>query len=388
MALNKRSQRGAALITVMLMSIIVIAILANIFYRHGIDVARAAKTMHGEQAALLALSGESWAIQVLKDDETDNPGVDHLQENWAYGLPLLPVEGGSLTGHLEDLQGRININALGLYDSSGKVSTATTNATSVPYKNSYYGLFLQLIDTLQIDMYPSQIAAITDWLDTNDVPLSGGAEDNEYLLKEAPYRAANQSIQDLEELLLIEGMTPELFAYLSPYINALPMANNVTPTTINVNTASQAVLQSLHPDIDETVAESLILTREESPWETVDSFYESVGIELSLDNAVTDARTMLSVTNTTSTTQSGNQNDNSGGGGATQTTSTSLISVNTNYFLLTVAVQLGTNTVQLQSVLRRRSANDVVVLSRTLRYLPNTVAPTTEEQQTQSEEAG
>ena len=43
-------------------------ILSNIFYRHQIDVSQAARSLHSDQAFLIALSGEGWATELLFED--------------------------------------------------------------------------------------------------------------------------------------------------------------------------------------------------------------------------------------------------------------------------------------------------------------------------------
>ena len=92
-------------------------ILSNIFYRHQIDLSQASRFLHNDQALLIAISGEGWATELLFEDIKDN-NIDHYGEIWAQALPLLPVEGGTLTGCLSDLQGAFNINSFKYYDNS------------------------------------------------------------------------------------------------------------------------------------------------------------------------------------------------------------------------------------------------------------------------------
>ena len=57
-------------------------ILSNIFYRHQIDVSQAARSLHSDQAFLIALSGEGWATELLfedlKENNTDPVSYTHL----------------------------------------------------------------------------------------------------------------------------------------------------------------------------------------------------------------------------------------------------------------------------------------------------------------------
>lgn len=49
-------------------------------------------------------------------------------------------------------------------------------------------------------------AALRDWIDRDDKPVRGGAEDEVYMGMEPPYLAANQPMQDVSELRLIRGI--------------------------------------------------------------------------------------------------------------------------------------------------------------------------------------
>ena len=91
-------QRGVALLAAIVLVFAVTVILTNIFYRHQIEVSQLASSLHNDQALLIALSGEGWAIELLRDDLTDpqTNDSDHTGEIWAQAMPLLPVEGGTL----------------------------------------------------------------------------------------------------------------------------------------------------------------------------------------------------------------------------------------------------------------------------------------------------
>ena len=71
----------------------VVMSLANIFYRHQIDISQATSALHGDQALLIAMSGESWARDLLSD-RLDNRNVDSFDEDWAQAMPMMPVDGG------------------------------------------------------------------------------------------------------------------------------------------------------------------------------------------------------------------------------------------------------------------------------------------------------
>lgn len=337
-----KQQRGAALITVMIMTVVIVSILATLFYKHGVSVARATKIIHSEQAAMLALSGENWALEALSfDDES----VDHLYESWAVGLPLLPIESGSLRGELIDLQSRLNINQFQSY-ASRFPNVINSNL------NSLYRVFQRLAQLGEQDLQPEHVAALIDWLDADDNVFANGAEANEYLLKQPAYRPANGFLATADELLLVEYFSPELVGVLAPYINTIDIGSSLP---INVNTAPKPVLMALYPDINETIADDLAATR---PWSDKTAFYTDLGLNLGV--APEEAEKLVRGV---------------APGAAVSADDFDPIDIKTHYFLLNIIVQLGDNNVQLSSIIHRKSSSNMVVLARSLRFIPNTLAP-------------
>jgi general secretion pathway protein K len=82
-------------------------------------------------------------------------------------------------------------------------------------------------------------SAIIDWRDADDAPLPKGAENEYYQLLEHPYACKNASFTVTEEMLLVKGMTPELFNSIKDYVTVFGAGK------VNVNTASERVFVSL-----------------------------------------------------------------------------------------------------------------------------------------------
>ena len=92
---SRAKQAGVALIAALILMTSIVLVLCNIFYRHQINVAQASLSMHQDQAFLLALSAESWARQLLDEDDRQ---FDHFDEIWAQAIPAMPVDGGLING--------------------------------------------------------------------------------------------------------------------------------------------------------------------------------------------------------------------------------------------------------------------------------------------------
>jgi general secretion pathway protein K len=69
-------------------------------------------------------------------------------------------------------------------------------------------------------------------------------------------------MKSVSELMLVRGMTKELYTALEPYVAALP-ASQIT--AVNVNTAPEPVLMSLATNIDRSALEKFIAARKSEP---------------------------------------------------------------------------------------------------------------------------
>lgn len=263
-------QRGVALVTALLVVTLATVAAVAMAARFQVDLRRTANLVNGEQAYAYALSAEGWAYVVLRRDLRESQH-DSLDEDWSTALPPIPVEGGFVNGLVEDLQGRFNVNNVVKVDGS-------VNQVQLDY-------YKRLLDLL--DLEPELAPALLDWLDGNiDATFPDGAEDDEYLLADIPYRAGNRPLVDVSELRLIKGYTAEVMLALEPHITVLPM-----PTPINVNTATPLVLQALHKELDESDIEQLLADRDEAAFTDLKAFlaHDSLaGLEIAV---ATDVKT-------------------------------------------------------------------------------------------------
>ena len=245
--LNK--QDGVALITVMLIVALATVLAVSMSSRQQIDIHRSSNVLNLDQAYQYISGSESWAKQILKRDLIKNK-TDSWQDDWAAVIPPLTIEGGTMSGQLEDLQARFNINNLIL---DGKVQKIETER------------FKKLLRNLQLN--ENLVNVITDWIDGNENVGFSGAEDNEYLALTPAYRAANQAITDISELLLVQDFNAEIVEILRPFVCVLK-----SNTKINVNTATAEVLSSLADDLLLADARMVVAERDKKSYEKLDDF--------------------------------------------------------------------------------------------------------------------
>lgn len=234
---RRSDQEGVALLTVLLVTGLITIMAVAMLNRQQIEIRRTENIMAADQALALARGGESWAIRLLLRDQK-NSSVDHLGEEWARGLPPIPVEGGVVSGHIVDLQGLFNINNLLAADSG--------------LREKSRGQFQRLLRLCQME--PESLDGVVDWLD--DDGDEGRAEDWAYANLDTPYRTANQPMQSPSELRQVQGISAQGFHCLEPLISTLPAG-----TALNVNTAPAAIVAALAEEVSLLQAQSIVAAR-------------------------------------------------------------------------------------------------------------------------------
>lgn len=252
-------QRGVALITVLLVVALVTVVGAGLIARQQLAIRSSGNLLVHNQAWHYALGGELLAKAILREDlrrgDARQP-LDHPAEPWAQPLKPFPFdEGGTLQLRLEDATGRFNLNALALPDNAGLQAFAQ---------------FQRLLRLLDID--PPYAERLRDWLDEDEQVSPGGAEDNDYLLLQPAYRAANRVLAEPSELRLLLDMAEVDYRRLLPHVTALPL-----DARLNLNSAGPLVLASLAEGLSPQLAQGLIVAREGQGFASVESFIAQLG---------------------------------------------------------------------------------------------------------------
>jgi len=246
---GKSWQRGLALLMAMLVMSLATMTAVSLTSEQQLFFRRTENLLYHEQAYAYLLGAEDWGKHILARDLNANK-TDSLLDDWAKVLPPIPVEGGSIGGSVEDLQGRFNINNLA--DPKDKVSLDA---------------FRELLEINKIP--PDLTNAVLDWLDPDQqARFPNGAEDVDYLQGERPYRAGNNMMASVSELLYVKGFTYKMYEALAPALAALPASG----VRVNVNTANPLVLRMLVKGLSEQDAEQLAKQLAEKPVSDIKDF--------------------------------------------------------------------------------------------------------------------
>ncbi|OUR99135.1 hypothetical protein A9Q81_11175 [Gammaproteobacteria bacterium 42_54_T18] len=226
----RASQSGTVIITVLMLIAVATYLAVEMTYRQRIDITRTGTLLALSQSEENVKSAEALAQYVLVEDFLADikktPSTDDLEEQWT--TPVQTALGqGVIEGEITDLQGRFNINRLLLAGDSVVQFVKLLGNLHIPIDSSS-------------SLTPASIAArVVDWLDENHDLETDGHEDQEYLLLDPAYTAADRILVDLSELMLIAGITREDLERLAPHVALLPPS-----TKLNVNTATDETLKA------------------------------------------------------------------------------------------------------------------------------------------------
>ncbi|GFE59469.1 type II secretion system minor pseudopilin GspK [Geobacter sp. AOG2] len=252
-----RGEKGFALVLTLVVTALMVAAAVELIHQVYVDTSLNRNFRDGQQASLLAESGLYGGIRLLRMALSSQDGYTSLSDTWAA-----PFKQEDETGRIEitvtEESGKINLNALVNPDNTVKEETLN--------------ILKRLGTPLQIP--ESAWNALADWIDTDDLPVSGGSESPYYLSLSPPYSAHNGRLTTVNELTLVKGFTPEMVAKLAPFVTIYadqPGSLVAQSVRVNVNTAPKEVIMALDSDIDEGLAERVIEERNRLPFTNSDT---------------------------------------------------------------------------------------------------------------------
>jgi general secretion pathway protein K len=270
-----RNRRGIALLVTLSVMTLLVAATLEYNRRARFALTNAAAGRNHLTMSQMAAAGVHAAMAILAKDKADNT-TDSVLDDWAdlektdAVLRDLPFEDGTVSVIISDETAKIQVNAL--------VNHPDTRQFNEPQR-ALWERFLQFYADrrdpkieLRDDSEPAAIInSLKDWLDTGDddaITGLSGAETSYYESRQPPYPARNAPIPDLNDLLLVKGITPELFfgtsqlpgiaSFLTVHGAAPGGGTGITfPGRINIATAELPVLFALLPAESEELAEAL-----------------------------------------------------------------------------------------------------------------------------------
>ncbi|MBX9815554.1 MAG: type II secretion system minor pseudopilin GspK [Sphingomonas sp.] len=269
---HRNHERGAALLTVLLIVAVVAVLAATALERMRLSTRLAQNAVALDQARAYAMAAETLATTRISAILARDATRVTLQGDWANRPVPLPVPQGLATARVRDGGNCFNLNGLVERGVDGRF-------VARPASIEQFARLMRLIGIT--GQSANGIAAATaDWIDSDDSPQPNGAEDSSYAGRSPRYRTPGQLMADVSELRAVAGVTPEVYAKLRPWVCALPRA---APVKLNVNTLmpEQApLLAMLLPDtLDVGRARGLLAARPPLGFASTVSFWQGLSAQ-------------------------------------------------------------------------------------------------------------
>ncbi len=273
-----KNNRGIALLVTLSVVTVIVAISLEMNKKVRSAIFSAATTRDRITLLHMASSGVDVAAAMLvKDKKSSNS--DSLQEDWADSekiseiLSDIPFEDGSITVTISDELGKIQINSLVQFPDG-----RSFNESQRIMWERFLSLLIYQSEAIE-DMEPMMIInSIKDWLDSGDddaITGLSGAESDYYQDLAPPYNCKNGPFTHIGELVLVKGITPELFQgaggveglfrYLTVFGMTKSQNNSFTyEGKVNINTADLPTLVAILPSGNEDLAQAIYDYRKET----------------------------------------------------------------------------------------------------------------------------
>jgi general secretion pathway protein K len=265
-----KEHSGFVLVVVLCMVIMLGILLLGFNHKSRAGLLAVDNLRMSEQALNCARAGLNIAIAAVRNNE--DLQTNRKLQNLLSGENTVSLDEGSCSITVTEESGRLNINLL--IDENGKI-----NRTIIDQ-------LLRLIDLLNRENFGDfhisyeLVPSIIDWIDSDNevtcLPFvkheNSGAESDYYSNLTPPYRCRNNSFETTEDILLIKGVTQQVFGCLRDFITVRG------DDKININWASKHVIQSLSESMDPVLAQMVIDRRKIKPFGSVMELREIPGL--------------------------------------------------------------------------------------------------------------
>ena len=352
---NRRNDEGVALMLVLMLVVLLSAIVFEYAYETQVEASLAANGRGDMEAYVAAKSAVAVGMGLLMGDQMQdvygeyaegvgtrvtNPASNRNQPNlqdgqnqqggfgeydckWtdAWGQPIVQqINNATMHCNIEDECGKLNLNVFSDFSAEQEAmenadinnpvvqpnpanpNNPNPNQPGAPVQARMEALELVLRNLFdQMEVEPNPTDAILDWLDIDDEPRPEGAESDFYESLETPYACKNGPMESIEELLLVAGITPEIYFDLNRDpeetqelrqqedelypVSSLPdllTACGSIEGKININTARPELLMALFQD--PAAVDTILAAQQQTPFQDV----QDLGTSVSLPNEFND----------------------------------------------------------------------------------------------------
>ncbi|UCG48281.1 MAG: type II secretion system minor pseudopilin GspK [Phycisphaerales bacterium] len=266
-----RAKRSGFVLVLVLCMVIMLAVLLFAFnHRSRAELLEVESLRKSEQALNCATAGLNMAIAAVRD--ANGIHTNTKLSSLLSGDETVELVPGACSVTVTEESAKINVNTL--KDNNGGLNRGAIER------------LLRLTDLLNRRRFEgprisySVVCSIIDWTDSDDRVTSLpfvkgenlGAESDYYTGLPAPYACKNDLLDTTEELLLLKGVTADVFESMRDYITVKGDGK------ININSASQPVIESLSEKMDRAVARMIVDRRRARPFRHVTELRDVPGM--------------------------------------------------------------------------------------------------------------
>ncbi|XHO57029.1 hypothetical protein BCC0191_000073 [Burkholderia ambifaria] len=297
-----RRERGAAIITALLVVALSAILVSGMLWRQQVQIRRIENQRVIAQAQWVARGALDWTRMILRSEGDTAPGITYLGGIWAVPIAKTKLSdflgrigapndnGGEdtyLSGSIEDAQAKYNLRNLVSSPAPGVLQLNVMQLqafqrllTTLGYDGAFAKrIALQMRAGLMHSATRFQTPTLPGAGTAATAPVAGGNMQagnftDEPGMTDGERGPAPLVMTGVDNLLDVDGVTPEMVARLRPFVTVLP-----TTTPVNMNTAPAEVIAALVPGMSVSSAQALVSRRE-----TV--FFRNVGdVQLALRGA-------------------------------------------------------------------------------------------------------
>jgi general secretion pathway protein K len=246
-------QRGAAIITAMLVVTLAAVVVSSLFWREHVAVRSVENRLALSQARWIERAALDWAKVILRTDQRATGPVDHLGETWAVPVVDTRLDETVTAGAKLNEGARNALLAGQIYDAQARFNlTSLAGANGVP-SDLHLKAFRRLLAGLG---RPESLA---------DLVLARVLQGVPRVFEGRVVPAERPPLTRTADLLDIPGVEPASLAAIEPFVIVLPRS-----TAVNVNTATPEVLAAMIEDLDVSGARRFVSRRERTFYRTLE----------------------------------------------------------------------------------------------------------------------
>ena len=249
------SQRGVALITILLLVVSITVVAGAMLASQKIAIRRSGLLFDQNQLLQDINAGQQLAVTMIRADAKLND-TDSTQDIWAQPIPPYTFGTHSVAIELRDEASCFNIN--NLYQ-NGAVDAAAL------------AVFQRLLT--QLNLAPEIAIAILDYQDADSKVYQDGGDESVVYTEPSTNSAdsilPNQALVNIDQLQNVKGVDAEVLAALRPYIATVPYY-----LPININTASPVLLAALLEGASSQQMQTVVELREKQVFESIDVLWQ------------------------------------------------------------------------------------------------------------------